>query len=53
MNGYADLFFTHVADYINLLFENEFIMYFSSFYVVLCVVGLFRRLLKVNRNSLN
>lgn len=49
MSGYVDMFFTHVLDYINLLFTAEIVKYFLACYVVLCVLGVFRKLLKVNK----
>lgn len=48
MSGYADMFFTHLLDYFNLLWQNELIKYFCSFFIVLVVLGLLRKLLKVN-----
>lgn len=49
MSGYADLFFTHFLDYFNLLWDNPLIQYVFSFLIVITVVGLLRRVLKVNR----
>lgn len=48
MSGYVDSFFTHVLDYLNLLWQAEIIKYLLSFYVILCVMGLLYRLLHVN-----
>lgn len=48
MSGYVDMFFTHLLDYVNLLWENEFIKYFCAIFIVLSVIGLIRKLIKVN-----
>lgn len=48
MNGYVDMFFTHFLDYFNMLWDNDLIKYLTSIFIVLCVLGLLRKLIKVN-----
>ena len=48
MSLYVDSFFTHVLDYINLLYQAEIIKYLLSFMIVVMVLGLLGRLLHVN-----
>lgn len=48
MSGYVDLFFLNVLQYLNVLYQAEIIKYLLSFFIVLMVIGLLRKLLKVN-----
>lgn len=48
MSGYVDLFFQSVLTYLNILYTAEIIKYLLSFFVVIAVLGLLRKLLKVN-----
>lgn len=48
MSGYVDLFFQSVIMYLNLLWQAEIIKYLLSFFVVLMILGLLRKLLHVN-----
>jgi len=48
MSGYVDLFFQSILTYLNLLYQAEIIKYLLSFFVVLMVIGLLRKLIKVN-----
>lgn len=49
MSGYVDLFFTHVLDYLNLLWTAEIIKYLLAAYLILIILGFFRKLLRINR----
>lgn len=48
MSGYVDSFFTHILDYLNLLWQAEIIKYLLSFYIVLMILGILRSFLHVN-----
>lgn len=49
MSGYVDLFFKDFLVYLNLLFTAEIMKYMLSAFIVLIIIGLLRKLIRVNR----
>lgn len=48
MNGAVSDFILTFINYFNALWENDLIQYMSYFFIAFCVIGLLRRLFKVN-----
>ena len=48
MSGAVNDFILTCINYFNALCQNDFIMYIICFYIAFCVIGLLRRLFKIN-----
>lgn len=49
MNGAVNDLVLNLIYYFNALMDNELIQYLVAFFICFCVLGLLKRLLKVNR----
>ena len=48
MSGAVNDFILTCINYFNALWQNDLIQYLTCFFIAFCVIGLIRRLLKVN-----
>lgn len=48
MNGAVNDFILNCINYFNALLDNDLIQYLICFYIAFCVLGLLRRLFKLN-----
>lgn len=48
MSGVVNDFIMQCINYFNALLQNELIQYMTCFLIAFCVIGLIRRLIKIN-----